>query len=74
MELDITPKENKKHAILRYILHHEPKTDVNLIRTDGVYTNIAYDNVDINRKYRMVFGVSTGPNVPVKWCELLPGT
>ena len=52
MELDMTQKENS-NGILKYIIHNEVKDDIETVRTDDKYSNIAYDNVDINKEYRM---------------------
>ena len=57
MELDMTQKENK-NGILKYIVHNETKKSLSEIRTDGEYTNIAWDDVDIDKKYRLVVAVS----------------
>ena len=47
MELDMTQAKNK-NGILTYIIHNETNKDVKEIRTDDKYTNIAFDNIDIN--------------------------
>ena len=68
MELDMTQRQNK-HGILKYIIHNEPKENIKEIRTDGLFTNIAYDNININKKYRLVLAVGTlSCN---EWIELL---
>lgn len=66
--LDMTQKEYK-HGVLKYILHNEPIMNDLQIETHGRYSNIAYDNLDIDKKYRLAVAISqynTG-----EWIELL---
>ena len=51
MELDLT-QEDKDDGILRYIIHSASKHADNEISMEGQYSNILYDNIDINRKWR----------------------
>ena len=57
MELDMTQKEGD-HGKLKYIVHNETKKGIEMIRTDGEYTNIAFDIIDVDKKYRFAFGIS----------------
>ena len=68
MELDMT-QDVKEHGILKYIIHNEKKEDVEIIRTDEEYTNIAYDDIDIDKKYR--HPVSIPLRQERKWVELI---
>ena len=52
MELDMTQTQSES-GVLKYILHNKPKDDIKQIRTDGEFTNIAYNNIDIDNKYRL---------------------
>ena len=52
MELDMTQKEDK-NAILTYINHNETKEYVKEMRTDGEFTNIAWNDIDFNKKCRL---------------------
>ena len=70
MQLDMTQTENK-NGILKYIIHNEMREDIKQIRTDGEYTNIAYDNIDINNKYRLAFAISNNEADTGAWCELV---
>ena len=54
MELDLTQKENE-NGILKFVIDHDK------IRTDGKYTNVCWDNIDINENYRLA--VDIGGNV-----------
>ena len=56
MELDLTQKENE-NGVLRFYVHHKAKKDVDKIRTDGAYSTIAWNDIDINKKYRVAFGL-----------------
>ena len=56
MELDMTQIENE-NGVLKYIIHNKPRDKDVDIKTDGTYTNIAYDNIDINQKYRLAFAI-----------------
>ena len=58
-----------KNGVLTYNIHNELKDDIKTVRTDGQYSNVAWDNVDIERKYR--FAVPLSPYVQEKWVELL---
>ena len=69
MELDMTQTVNNK-GVLKYIVHNERKQDVEEIRTDGEYTNIAYDNIDIDTKYRLAIGIVYLTETD-KWVELI---
>ena len=69
MELDMTQKESE-NAILRFTYYHKPKSGVNRIRTDGEYSNIRFDNIDINQEYRLAVDVGTSSRT-VKSVELL---
>ena len=53
MELDMTQTTNEK-AVLKYISHNKMWNDIKEPRTDGKYTNIAWDNIDISKEYRLV--------------------
>lgn len=68
MELDMTQIAND-NGVLRYFFH-ERAEDVKKIWTDGKYTNIAFDDIDINGEYMLAVGVSTSE--PDRWIELLP--
>ena len=73
MQLDMTQQEND-HGLLRFVLHHGMNKDVKEIQTNGEYTNIAYNDIDITKKYRMAFAVFQDPferHHGDKWCELL---
>lgn len=53
MELDMTQAKSKQ-GTLKYFVENQPICDgVKQVRTDGVFANIAYDDIDINKKYRM---------------------
>ena len=67
IELDMTQTQSK-NGILKYIIRHEKGEDVATIRTDGEYTNIAYDNVDINKTYRLAVSLNCCKE---SWCELI---
>ena len=68
MELDMTQTENQ-NGVLKYIIHNKPKTDIAEIRTDGEYSNVAYDDIDIDKKYRM--SVSLDEYCLNEWIELI---
>ena len=46
MELDLTQKENE-NGILKYVFHQHG-IDIDKIETNGKFTNIAYDCLDVN--------------------------
>ena len=69
MELDMTQKENK-NGIVRYIFHHKSKDGVDEIKTDGKYSNIAWNSININKQYRMAFAITDYASG--KWVEILP--
>ena len=71
MQLDMTQTENE-NGILKYIIHNEIKEDIKHIRTDGEYTNIAYNNININDKYRLAFAISNNKFDTGAWCQLVP--
>ena len=68
MELDMTQRKCK-HGVLRYIVHNKKKERVKEIRTNDKYTNIGYDNIDINKEYR--FAISVGRFGLNQWIELV---
>ena len=68
MELDLTQTVNQ-HGILKYIIHNEKREDVEEISTDDKYSNIAYDNIDISKEYRLVVGVHE--SYRNQWVELI---
>ena len=71
MELDMTQTESN-NGILKYIIHNKPKESVKNVRTDEIYSNIAYDNVDIEKKYRMtVCFDNCEVDISNKWIELV---
>ena len=67
MELDLTQKKSD-NGVLKFIMHHKPKRNVNLIKSDGIYSNIAFDDIDIDKEYRAAFDIG-GKDVSV---QLLP--
>ena len=66
MELDMTQTAG---GILKFVIHNEPNKKVNQIRTDGAYTNIAFDDIDITKQYR--FSFCFGRSGCDKWIELV---
>ena len=56
MELDMTQEENTD-AILKFTYYHKTKGNINQIRTDGEYTNICFDKIDINKRYRLAVDI-----------------
>ena len=68
MEFDMT-QTKCEYGVLSYILHNKKKEEVKEIRTNEEYTNIGYDNIDINKKYR--FAVAIGEAGYYKWIELV---
>ena len=56
MEFDVSGIKSK-YGILKFIIHNETKQNVSQIKTDGDYTNIAYDDIDISKKYRLAFSI-----------------
>lgn len=56
MELDLT-QQNNDHGILRFIFHHPPNKEIDIIQTDGKYTNIAYETIDVSKQYRLAVDV-----------------
>ena len=56
-------------AVLSFTFHNEKNDDLQEIRTDGRYTNIGFDNIDIYKKYRLIIGVNSW--TCCKWTELL---
>ena len=70
MELDMTQAQSD-HAVLRYIIQNDPAEDVLQIITDGEFTNIAWDTIDIEKKYRVVVGIVQYKKH--KWVELIQG-
>ena len=71
MELDMTQKHND-NAILSYIFYNKLKEDVETVQTDGEYTRIAWDNIDIDNKYRLAISISAMNDE--KYIQLLPDT
>ena len=69
MTLDMT-QEKGEHGILSFEYHMKPKDYINEIKTDGKYTNIAWDNIDIDKKYRIAFSIFN--TAADKVIELLP--
>ena len=67
MELDMTQTQSE-YGVLKYIIHAKPRDGIKQIRTDGEYTNIAYDNINIDRKYRLGVAITVAPG---GWIELL---
>ena len=67
MVLDMTQNESE-HGILKYIIQNEKRKDVAAIKTDGEYSNIAYDTININNKYRLALASGVGMD---EWCELI---
>ena len=57
MTLDMT-QQNSRHGIFSYKFHMKPNEDVEQIETNGKYTTIARDDIDIDRKYRIAFSVN----------------
>ena len=57
IELDMTQRDNED-GILRYIIHNEVIMDDADILTHDEYTNVAYDDVDIDTKYRLVVAMN----------------
>ena len=57
MELDMTQQEYK-NGVLKYIFHNKPKQSVKQIRTDGEFSNIAFDNIDITKEYKLAVALS----------------
>ena len=37
---------NNENGVSSYIVHNEKTKDVEVVRVDGVYTNIAFDDID----------------------------
>ena len=69
MELDMTQKESE-HAILKYVNHGEPKENVKEIRTDKEFSNIAWNDIDINREYRMAIAPFAYRD-DIEWNEII---
>ena len=71
MELDMRQAKGEQ-ATLKYIILNDLEQDVKDARTDGKYTNIAFNNIDINKKYRLAVAVDhmTGDKDSA-WCELI---
>ena len=69
MELDLTQNENE-NGILRYSFPEESTVDGSDVKTNGEYTNIAYDNIDITKAYRAAVAIYT-PSAPDSSVELL---
>ena len=64
MELDMTQTINE-NGRLSYIIHNEKKEDVEVIRTDGEFSNIAYDNIDIDKAIGVLLPSLTHIVVPI---------
>ena len=71
MELDLTQNENEK-GILRYTFPEESTADGEDLKTNGKYSNIAYDDIDISKGYRAAVATFT-TEPPATTVELLPG-
>ena len=70
--LDMTQQKGD-HGILTYEFHMEPQDHINKIRTDGVYTNVAWDDIDIETKYRIAFSIeSKCSDNTVQFLEAMP--
>ena len=70
--LDMTQQKGD-HGILIYEFHMEPQDHVNKIRTDGEYTNVAWDNIDTDTKYRIAFSITSKcSDHTVQFLEAIP--
>ena len=58
MTLDMT-QHHGHNCTLSYEFHMKPKNDVKEIRTDGMYTTVAWNNIDIDKQYRVAFTIYT---------------
>ena len=47
----------QESGVLKYNMQNEKKNTVESVRTDGKYTNIAWDDIDIEKKYRVAVGI-----------------
>ena len=65
----MTQKESE-HAILKYVNHGEPKENVKEIRTDKEFSNIAWNDIDINREYRMAIAPFAYRD-DIEWNEII---
>lgn len=59
MELDLTQSKHK-HGLLSFKFHHELRRGLKIseFKSDAEYTNIVYDTIDVNKKYRAAFSLS----------------
>ena len=70
--LDMTQQKGD-HGILSYEFHMKPKDEIDEIRTDGEYTNVAWDDVDIDKEYRIAFSIkANAPNRKIEFLEEMP--
>ena len=61
MQLDLTQKDNK-NGILRFEIHHRSLMEsITEMRKDGKYTNIAFDDIDVNEQYRLAVDIGGAP-------------
>ena len=56
MELDLTQKENE-NGILRFVIDDKHNKGIDTIETVGKYSNICFDTIDIDKKYRLAVDI-----------------
>ena len=59
MTLDMTQSKGDG-GNFSYEFRMKPKDDIQDIKTDGIYTTVGWDKIDINRKYRIAFSINRG--------------
>ena len=56
LELDMSRINDQ--GILRVIIHNKQSKGANKIKTDGTHTNVVFDNIDMDKRYRLAVAFS----------------